>query len=81
MSAYVQKLMTDENFDKLERLQKFAKERGRSVGDLAIAWLLSRPYLGSVIAGAMNGEQLAENVKAASWKLTAQDMAEIDRIA
>jgi aryl-alcohol dehydrogenase-like predicted oxidoreductase len=79
-SAIYSDILTDENFDKLERLQKFAKERGHSVGELAIAWLLSRPYLGSVIAGAMNGKQLSENVKAANWKLTAQDVSEIDKI-
>ena len=79
-SAIYSDVLTDANFDELEKLEEFAKERGHSVGELAISWLLSRPYLGSVIAGAMNGEQLTANVKAATWKLSAQDVAEIDKI-
>jgi len=73
-------ILTDANFDKLAKLEAFADERGHSVGELAIAWLLSHPWLGSVIAGAMNIEQLSANVAAATWKLTTEDEVEIDRI-
>jgi aryl-alcohol dehydrogenase-like predicted oxidoreductase len=73
-------IITSENYDKLEKLESFAKERGHSVGELAIAWLLFNPWLGSVIAGAMNFKQLSANVAAADWKLTAEDKAEIDKI-
>lgn len=73
-------ILTDANFDKLAKLEAFARERGHSVGELAIAWLLSYPWLGSVIAGAMNTEQLSANVAAAAWELTAKDTAELDKI-
>ncbi|MBI2854978.1 MAG: aldo/keto reductase, partial [Chloroflexi bacterium] len=73
-------VISDRNFDKLERLEAFAKERGHSVGELAIAWLLSHPWLGSVIAGAMTAEQLSANAAAAGWKLTAEDVSELDKI-
>jgi len=59
--------LTDANFDKLAKLEAFAEERGHSVGELAIAWLLSHPWLGSVIAGAVNIEQLSANVGAGQW--------------
>lgn len=71
-------VLTDTNFDKLEKLQKFAEEHGHTVGELAIAWLLSHPWLSSVIAGATNPEQVSANVAAASWKLTEQEAAQLD---
>ncbi len=73
-------VLTDANFDRLAKLEAFAEERGHSVGELAIAWLLSHPWLGSVIAGAMNIEQLAANVAAGSWKLVPADTAQLDKI-
>ncbi len=73
-------ILTDANFDKLANLEAFAKERGHSVGELAIAWLLSHPWLGSVIAGAMNIEQLSANMAATDWKLTAEDIVQLSKI-
>jgi len=70
-------VLNDTNFDKLDKLEAFAKERGHSVGELAIAWLLFHPWLSSVIAGAMNREQLSTNIAAADWKLTAEDIAQL----
>jgi aryl-alcohol dehydrogenase-like predicted oxidoreductase len=71
-------VLTDTNFDKLEKLQKFAEEHGHTVGELAIAWLLSHSWLSSVIAGATSPEQVSANVAAASWKLTSQETAQLD---
>lgn len=64
-----------------EKLEKFARERGHSLLELAICWLLARPQVASVIAGATRPEQVEENVKAASWTLSSEDLAEIDRLA
>lgn len=72
-------ILTDANFDTLATLEAFAGERGHNVGELAIAWLLAHPWLGSVIAGAMNKEQLSANIGAADWKLTAADLAELEK--
>ena len=73
-------ILTDANFDKLAKMEAFAKERGHSVGELAIAWLLSHPWLSSIIAGAMNVEQVSANTAAADWKLTEEDLVNLDRI-
>ena len=73
-------ILTDANFDKLAKIEAFAKERGHSAGEFAIAWLLSHPWLGSVIAGAMNVEQVSANTAAADWKLTEEDLVNLDRI-
>ena len=72
--------LTDANFDILEGLENFAAERGHSVLELAFAWLLANPTVSSVIAGATKTEQLEANARAADWHLTADDMAEVERI-
>jgi aryl-alcohol dehydrogenase-like predicted oxidoreductase len=61
-------------------LQAFARERGRSLLELAISWLLLRPAVSSVIAGASSPEQLKQNIAAMGWTLTPEEMAEIDQI-
>jgi aryl-alcohol dehydrogenase-like predicted oxidoreductase len=45
-----------------------------------MSWLLSRPAVASVIAGATSPEQVAQNAKAANWHLTTTELAEIDAI-
>jgi aryl-alcohol dehydrogenase-like predicted oxidoreductase len=75
-----QRYLTDENWRKVEGLEPFAKERSHSLLDLAIAWLLARPKVASVIAGATTPEQVEQNVKAAEWELAPADLAEIDKI-
>ena len=72
--------INEANWDRVERLERFAKERGRSLLDLAFAWLLSRPQVASVIAGATKPEQVDQNVATAEWTLTAEDAAEIERL-
>jgi aryl-alcohol dehydrogenase-like predicted oxidoreductase len=65
---------------KLERLEKFCAARGRSMLELAVSWLLAKPELASVIAGATKPEQIESNVRAVRWKPTKEDLAEIDRL-
>jgi aryl-alcohol dehydrogenase-like predicted oxidoreductase len=77
---WADKYLNERNWRVTEELAEFAKKRGHSLLDLAFSWLLARPNVASVIAGATSPEQIEANVKAASWKLTAEDMAEIDRI-
>jgi aryl-alcohol dehydrogenase-like predicted oxidoreductase len=62
------------------KLDAFAKARGRSMLELAFSWLAARPQVSSVIAGATRVEQIEQNVKAAEWVLTAEEMTEIDGI-
>jgi len=72
--------ISDRNWQIVERLGDFAATRGHSMLELAFSWLACRPTVVSVIAGATKPEQLEQNVKAADWKLSAEEMAEIDRI-
>lgn len=77
---FYQRSLTDENFDKVEKLSAFANERGHTVGELAIAWLLSQPAVCSVIAGASKPGQVIQNVAALDWTLTPEDLKAIDEI-
>jgi len=73
--------LTDRNWSIAERLGDFAAARGRTMLELAFSWLLARPPVASVIAGATRPEQVAQNVKAGGWKLTEEDLADIDGIS
>jgi aryl-alcohol dehydrogenase-like predicted oxidoreductase len=72
--------VTPRNEEIVEGLRAFAQTRGHSLLELAFSWLSARPQVASVIAGATRVEQVEQNVKAATWALSAQDMAEIDEI-
>src|SRR5438876_4753799 len=72
--------VTPRNEDIVEKLQAFAQARGHSLLELAFSWLLARPQVASVIAGATRAEQVEQNVKAIDWTLSAAELAEIDRI-
>jgi aryl-alcohol dehydrogenase-like predicted oxidoreductase len=76
------KVFTDENLAIVEKLIEFAETRGHTILELAFHWLLTRPEIPSVIAGAKSAEQVKANVAAGStdWILTDAELAEIDRI-
>ena len=75
-----EKLFNDANWRKVEALRGFCQSRGHTLLELAFSWLAGRSPVASVIAGATKPEQVAANVKAAGWKLSPEDLAEIDRI-
>jgi aryl-alcohol dehydrogenase-like predicted oxidoreductase len=68
------------NWDVQERLAAFATERGWTLPQMALAWLLSRKMTVSVIAGADTPEHAAANVTALDVRFSPEDLAEIDRI-
>lgn len=72
--------INDANWDAVEKLRAFAEARGRSLLELAFGWLLTEPLTASVIAGATKPEQIHANVAAASWRLTQEEMAAVDKI-
>jgi aryl-alcohol dehydrogenase-like predicted oxidoreductase len=72
---------SDEQFDVIESLERFAQARGRGILDLAIAGLAAQPAVASVIAGATRPEQIKANVAALEWQPREDDLAELDRIA
>jgi aryl-alcohol dehydrogenase-like predicted oxidoreductase len=74
-------ILTDRNFELLEIWENFARERGHSMTELAMAWLLGQAEVGSVIAGATRPEQVDQNVAAGQWQLSAADMKELAEIS
>jgi aryl-alcohol dehydrogenase-like predicted oxidoreductase len=74
------KVFTDENLDKVERLIQFAEGRGHSLLELAFSWLAAQPAVASVIAGATSPEQVKANATAALWKLSPEELREIDTL-
>jgi aryl-alcohol dehydrogenase-like predicted oxidoreductase len=79
-SDYVRRQLTEGNLRLAAQLNDWASCRGRSLGELAQAWLLARPQVCSVITGAKHVDQLLHNVKAADWKLTPEELNEIEAI-
>jgi aryl-alcohol dehydrogenase-like predicted oxidoreductase len=62
----------------VDALDKAAAQTGRTVPQIALNWLLQRPTVSSVIIGARNEEQLRQNLGAAGWTLTAEQVAALD---
>jgi aryl-alcohol dehydrogenase-like predicted oxidoreductase len=75
------KLTPDQRvFDRLDALQEFACARGRTLLELAIGGLLAQPAIASVVSGATRPEQVAANVTAGEWELSADDVAALDGV-
>jgi aryl-alcohol dehydrogenase-like predicted oxidoreductase len=64
----------------VERLIEFSASRGRTILELAFSWLLRRPAVATVIAGAVSAEQARGNAGAARWQLTDEELNEVDSI-
>ena len=73
------KVYTDENLALVESLIQYVESKGHTLLELAVSWLLAQPAVASVIAGATSPEQVRANAKAGDWRLTAEELSEIDR--
>ncbi|HXW83361.1 MAG TPA: aldo/keto reductase [Candidatus Binataceae bacterium] len=80
MRPMAERVLNNENFDTLDKLESFAKSHGHSMVELATSWLAAQPQVSSVISGATRPEQVTENVKAAGWKMTSEELTEIDKL-
>jgi aryl-alcohol dehydrogenase-like predicted oxidoreductase len=74
------RIADDRTFERLEALEALARRRGAEMLDVAFGWLISRPAIASVIAGATKPEQIRANVRAARWTPSDADLAAIDEI-
>ncbi|MGH3169508.1 MAG: aldo/keto reductase, partial [Trebonia sp.] len=70
-----------QGFRVIDVLADIAGERGVSIAQTAIRWLIQRPGVSSVIIGARTEEQLKDNLGAAGWELTGDEMARLDRVS
>lgn len=72
--------LTEANYELIERLNHYAVGHGMELIDLACAWLLAKPQVASVIAGASSAEQVARNARAGTHSLSPTKVAEVDAI-
>jgi aryl-alcohol dehydrogenase-like predicted oxidoreductase len=79
-SGVSERFLGPAKFDKVEKLAAFADARGHTLLELAMSWLAQHKLVVSIITGATKPEQLDANVKAVGWKLTADELTEVDRI-
>jgi aryl-alcohol dehydrogenase-like predicted oxidoreductase len=73
--------MTPANMSVVAKLNAYAQERGRTLVELAFAWVLARPSVACVMAGATRPDQVDQNAAAITWELTAEELGDIERIA
>ena len=76
----INNLLTDENLDKAERLEKIAEELGTNLSVLALAWILRKDIISSVITGASRKEQLQNNIAASGFRIPEDAMWKIEEI-
>lgn len=76
----VGRVLNEENFAKVARLEDFAEANGRTILELAMSWLAVQSTLASVIAGATKPEQVKANARAVDWKLSVEDLSAIDEL-
>lgn len=78
--GHFSRFINEQRLEVVESLIQFAESRRHTILELAFSWLLAHRPVASVIAGATSPAQVKSNAAAAGWKLTADDLAEVDRI-
>ena len=76
-----QRALTDANFDRVEKLESFAREAGHPLLDLAVGWLATQPEVASVISGATSPEQLEQNAHAVEWTLSNEELWKVAELS
>ena len=74
------RFFTARNLKITDALNRFARERGLHLSQVALAWILRRPEITSCIIGAQNPAQIEQNIKASETELTLADFAILDQI-
>ena len=75
-----ERYLTPANWQTVESLQEFCAKRGHTMLELAFSWLAAQKTVASIIAGATKAAQVEQNSRAIEWQLSADDLAEIDRL-
>jgi aryl-alcohol dehydrogenase-like predicted oxidoreductase len=80
-ASSVQRLLTDRNFNLLEKLEQLGKVRHATPAQMALAWLLTQDNVSSVIIGANTTEQLADSLGASGLRLSQDEMQALDKLS
>jgi aryl-alcohol dehydrogenase-like predicted oxidoreductase len=79
-ARYGNRFINDTNWATVERLETFCAQRGHTLLQLAFGWLAAQPCVSSVIAGATHPDQIEQNVRAAEWIPTPEELREVDAL-
>ncbi len=71
----------EKGFDIVDELEKTARNHGATITQSALNYLLRKPGVTSVIIGAKNKEQLADNLKTMDWEMTAEEVSRLDELS
>ena len=77
---HADEIVNERSWKMVEALRGFAERSGHSMLELAYGWLLAKPTVACVMAGASTPEQIEQNVRAGETKLSADDIATLDRM-
>ncbi len=81
LERFRNRFATPRNFAIVRKLETWARDHGHPLTELAVAWLLARPAVSTVITGVTRPEQVEANVKAADWELTPAEVEEVAALA
>jgi aryl-alcohol dehydrogenase-like predicted oxidoreductase len=76
---HAHEFINDRNWRIVEKLDEFCSRHGRTMLELAFGWLIAKPVVASVIAGASTPKQVEQNVRAIGWALSPGDLSEVNR--
>ncbi len=79
--AIEKRFFSDQNFDVVDKLSEIATSRGATTAQIALAWLLAKPYVTAPIVGANSVEQLQELLPAAELELSEGEVAALDKVS
>jgi aryl-alcohol dehydrogenase-like predicted oxidoreductase len=68
-------------FDIIDVMNVVGKRHNISVARVALAWMLTKPYVTSIIIGAKNTDQLTDNIEATKFQLTEEDLQQLEQIS
>jgi aryl-alcohol dehydrogenase-like predicted oxidoreductase len=74
-------LFTEHNFDVVDVVRQVATELERTMAEVALAWIIQRPGIDTVLVGASRAEQLSQNVASLEVTLTTDQLARLDQIS
>ena len=80
-ASSVKLLLTDKNFDLLDKLEALGMVRNATPAQMALAWLLTKENVSSVIIGANTTAQLADSLGASGLRLSADEMVALDGLS
>ena len=76
-----QRYFTDRNFKLLDKMEEIGKNHGKTIAQVALAWLLTKPYITAPIIGANTVEQLQENLGVVGFRLSDEEMQILDELS